>query len=94
MKFVFLTDGAPRVLTVGKTKVLFKKTTPKNLSYQSDLCMLVVQALKEIKQGYVTAEEQVKIIELLKKEEYKKLKHDIAIAPQWIAVIMAQALPK
>jgi len=94
MKVVYLTDGSPRVLTIGKAKVTFKKTTPRNLSFLSELSMLVVQALKEIGQGKVTDEEKAKIIDLLRREEYQKLKHDISIAPQWIAEIMSEALPK
>jgi len=94
MKVVYLTDGSPRVLTIGKAKVLFKRTSPKNLSFKSELSILVVQALKEIGQGNITAEEKAKIIQLLHQEEYQKLKYDISIAPQWIAEIMTEALPK
>ena len=56
--------------------------------------MLVVQALKEIGNGLVTEDEIEKVITLLKKVEYGELKHDIAVAPQWIAEIMAKALPR
>jgi hypothetical protein len=94
MKVVYLTDGSSRVLTIGKAKVLFKRTTAKNLSFTSELSMLVVQALKQIGHGNVTAEEIAKVIKLLRQEEYQKLKNDISIAPQWIAEIMTEALPK
>ena len=53
---------------------------------------MVVQALKEMGKGKATDQELQKINELLKKEDNKDLKHDIALAPQWIAEIMAQAL--
>jgi hypothetical protein len=53
---------------------------------------LVVQALKEIGNGKVTAEEEQKIVALLKKEDEKDLKHDIALAPVWIQKIMRKAL--
>jgi hypothetical protein len=92
MKLVYLTDAAPRKMRIGKATILFKRTTAKNLSYQSELCMLVVQALKEIGIGKVRKEEENKIIGLLKKVDYSQLKHDIGIAPQWIAEIMAKAL--
>lgn len=94
MKIVYLTDATARKIKIGNTEIVFKRTTAKNLSYKSELCMLVVQALKEIGKDLVTEEEGHKIVELLKQEEYKKLKNDIAIAPQWIAEIMAKALPK
>ena len=94
MKLVYLTDAAPRKMRIGKATILFKRTTAKNLSYQNELSMLVVQALKEIGNGKVTEEEKNKIIKLLEKVDYSELKHDIGIAPQWIAEIMAKALKK
>lgn len=92
MNFVYLTDGEPRKIKVGEATITFKRTAPKNLSYKNQMCMLVVQALKEIGNGKVTETEKVKVVELLKQVEYSELKHDIALAPQWIAEIMAQAL--
>ena len=53
---------------------------------------LVILALKEIGNGYVTIEEEKKILSLLKKEDVKLLEHDIKLAPEWIRVIMRKAL--
>lgn len=53
---------------------------------------LAIQALKEIGNGKVRQEEMAKIIDLLKKEDTKDLKHDISLAPVWIQKIMKQAL--
>jgi predicted transcriptional regulator of viral defense system len=94
IKPVYLTNATPRKIKIGNTEVVFKRTTVKNLSFKSELCMLVVQALREIGRGKVTDEEENVIIKKLEKVEYTKLKHDIAIAPQWMAEIMAKALPK
>jgi hypothetical protein len=93
MNIVLLTDGSPRVIKVGKRKIKLKKTTPKNLLAKGKISRLVIQALKEIGNGKVTAEEENKIITLLKKEEEKNLKHDIALAPVWVQKIMKRALP-
>ena len=92
MNIVLLTDGSPREIRVGKRKIKFKKTTPKNLLAKGKISRLVIQALKEIGNGKVTAEEEKKIIDLLKKEEVKDLKHDIALAPVWVQKIMIKAL--
>lgn len=92
MNIVLLTDGSPREIKVGKRKIKFKKTTPKNLLAKGKISRLVIQALKEIGNGKVTAEEENKIIELLKKEDAKDLKHDIALAPVWVQKIMKRAL--
>ena len=92
MNIVLLTDGSPRVIKVGKRTIKFKKTTPKNLLAKGKISRLVIQALKEIGNGKVTAEEENKIIDLLKKEEEKDLKHDIALAPVWVQKIMMKAV--
>lgn len=92
MNIVLLTDGSPREIRVGKRKIKFKKTTPKNLLAKGKISRLVIQALKEIGNGKVTMEEELKIVDLLKKEDEKDLKHDIALAPVWIQKIMRKAL--
>lgn len=92
MNIVLLTDGSPREIKVGKRKIKFKKTTPKNLMAKGKISRLVIQALKEIGNGKVNETEEKKIFELLKKEDVKDLKHDIALAPVWIQKIMKRAL--
>ena len=92
MNIVLLTDGSPREIKVGKRTIKFKKTTPKNLLAKGKISRLAIQALKEIGNGKVRQEEEQKILDLLKKEDEKDLKHDIALAPVWIQKIMNKAL--
>ena len=92
MNIVLLTDGSPREIKVGKRKIKFKKTTPKNLMAKGKISRLAIQALKEIGNGKVSMEEEKKIIDLLKREDIKDLKHDISLAPVWIQKIMKKAL--
>jgi len=92
VNIVLLTDGSPRVIKVGKRTIRLKRTSPKNLMAKGKISRLVIQALKEIGNGKVTVEEERKIRDLLKKEDQKNLKHDIALAPEWIQKIMKEAL--
>ena len=92
LKLVYYTDGKARTLKVGNRTIQFRKTTPRKLALKGKISRLVVQALGEIGNGKIKEDEEQKIIDLLKKEEIKALKHDIALAPQWMAEIMAQAL--
>ena len=92
MNIVLLTDGSPREIRVGKRKIKFKKTTPKNLLAKGKISRLVIQALKEIGNGKVTEVEERKILDMLGKEDEKDLRHDIALAPVWIQKIMKKAL--
>ncbi len=92
LRIVYLTDGSPRTIKIGNRTIQFKKTTPKNLALKGKISKLVVQALKEIGKDKATSHELEKIQNLLLKEDKQDLKHDIALAPQWIAEIMAKAL--
>lgn len=92
MNLVYLTDGAPRKITIGKQSIKLKKTTPKNLLAKGRFSGLVIQALREIGQHEITESEKFKIIEILKQEDKKKLKHDIQLAPIWIRKIMLKAV--
>lgn len=92
LKLIYLTDGSPRKIKIGKRTIQFKKTTPKSLALKGEISKLVVQALKEIGKTKATKNEIDKIQNLLKKEDRKRLKHDIALAPQWIAEIMNKVI--
>lgn len=92
LKLIYLTDGAPREIQIGKRTIKLKRTTPKNLLAKGKISSLVIQALREVGQKGVTDELEQKIIDLLKKEERKELEHDIPLAPVWIRKIMQKAL--
>ena len=92
MNVVYLTDGTARKISLGKRKIIFKKTTPKNLSAIGSISKLVIQALKEIGKDKVTEDEIKIILEHLQKEDPYRLEHDIKLAPEWIRIIMRKAL--
>lgn len=75
MNIVLLTDGSPREIKVGKRKIKFKKTTPKNLLAKGKISQLVIQALKEIGNGKVREDEEKKIIDLLMEITVKVYQH-------------------
>ena len=92
MRVVYLTDGAARIVRVGKQTINFKRTTPKNLAAQGHISSLVIQALKTIGKSKVDESELKKIIAHLKKEKRENILHDSKLAPAWVAVIMKKAL--
>lgn len=89
---VYLTDGTARTINLGRKKIIFKKTAPKNLATIGKTSSLVIQALREIGKDKVMEKEIHIILELLKKEEPYRLEHDIKLAPEWIRIIMRKAL--
>lgn len=78
-KLVYLTDGVQRLLTIGKVKVKFKATTPKKLSLKGNISRLVILALDEMDTTQIDAAQKARLRELLKKEEPRKLKHDLSL---------------
>jgi hypothetical protein len=92
MNPVYLTDGAARRINIGKRKIIFKKTSPKNLSAIGKISSLAIQALKEIGKEKVTENQKRILLNQLRKEEHYRLKHDIRLAPEWIRKIMREAL--
>lgn len=88
MNIVFLTDGAPRSIVVGKRTIKFKRTSPKNLAVKGEITSLIIQALKEIGKDNVTAAQLEKIKIHLKKEKQVIIQHDAKLAPVWISKIM------
>lgn len=91
---VYLTDGAARKIDLGKRKIIFKKTSPKNLSAIGQISSLVIQAAREIGKDHISENEKQTIIDHLKNEDPYRLEHDIKLAPEWIRIIMRQALKK
>lgn len=91
LNVVFLTDGAPRTIKVGKRTISLKKTTPKNLMAKGRISSLAIQALRDIGKDGLTEDLEKKIIEELRNEEVKNLNHDMDLAPEWIRNVMKKA---
>jgi len=94
MRYVFLTDGAARVLKIAGIHVQFQKTIAKNLSFKGKITILVVFALKEIGKGNVHQHELQIINELLLHESKATIIHDSKLAANWIAEILLNSLNK
>ncbi|MDB5038861.1 MAG: hypothetical protein JWQ35_2389 [Bacteriovoracaceae bacterium] len=91
-KIVFLTEGAPKTIEFGKMKIMFKKTTPKNMALANSVSGHVVQAFKFIGKENITTG----LISHLKKRlgtaEKRRLKKDASLAPAWITKIILREL--
>lgn len=83
---VFITNGSPRKINIGRKKdILFKHSdNAHNFEYKSKEMQLVVAALKEIGKGLATEEELTIIKEIVDRVPENQFKHDLALAPNWI----------
>lgn len=93
MNVVYLTDGSPRKVQVGKQKITFKKTSPKNLATKHSLTSLIIQALREFGEGNVEPEHLIQIKEIIKKSnESNMVRENIRYAPAWIQKLIFNIL--
>ncbi len=92
LKAVYLTDGAPRSIRVGKRTITLKKASPKNLNAKGKISGLAIQALKTIGKKNVTDKELQKLKSILKQEEKENLLNDAKLAPAWITKILMSAI--
>jgi len=92
LKAVYLTDGAARVVKIGKRTITFKKASPKNLLAKGEISGLAIQALKSIGKNNAEEELLVKIKSILKKENKENIILDAKLAPAWINKILMSTI--
>lgn len=85
MKMVFLTNGTKKNISIGKSSIVFQPTTSKKLAMVGSISSLLFLGLEELDLNQLSESEIKKIISLLKKEDAKKLKHDLKLAPAKIS---------
>lgn len=90
MNAVYITDGSSRVINVGKRKITFRRSVPKNFAYKGKLMSLLVQALKSIGKENVTSQD-IQIIRGLLQEhqEESTIQEDLSLAPAWMNKILS-----
>lgn len=83
---VYLTDGSPRRISIGKGHgIVFKHTSElKALSFRSDLMMRIVAAMRAIGEGKITDEQKRILKEHIKNVSEKDYNEDIKLAPAWV----------
>jgi hypothetical protein len=88
LNVVYLTDGTPRNIKVGKGSICFIKTTPKKLLPKGDISRLAIQALDALKPENVSENMVTHLKNILKKETKENIRHDFSLAPAWIRQLL------
>ena len=88
MNMVYLTNGAPRKIKVGKQKITFKAAVAKKFATKGEISTLIIQALQELGQKGVDNKIKDQLRAILSAEDPKILKHDLKFAPAWIAKLL------
>ena len=87
-KIVYLTDGRPRTVQIGKRQITLNQTTPRNMATAGKISGLVIQALRHLGGRHVDAATIEAVKKRLSAADRKRLLTDIRHAPAWIAEII------
>lgn len=79
-RLVYLTDGHPRKLKIGKITVEFKSTTPKKMALSESISGHLILALEELNLQNMELDKENKILKLLQKENRHILENDLRLA--------------
>ena len=90
MKVIFLTDGSPRRIHLGKLQIILKRTTPRNMVTAGKVSGLVIQAFRHLGQGHVDDNILNALRHRLSAADKRQLLKDFRFAPGWIARLMRQ----
>ncbi|MGH7951111.1 MAG: DUF6088 family protein [Limisphaerales bacterium] len=90
MKVVFLTDGSPRRIQLGKLQIILKRTTPRNMVTAGKISGLVIQALRYLGQRHMNGHVLANLRQRLKPADKRQLLKDFRYASAWIARFMQQ----
>ena len=80
-RLVYLTDGHPRKLKIGKASVEFKATTPKKMSLSGKISGPLILALESLELDKIDPHTEKRIIHLLQLENQALLTQDLKLAP-------------
>lgn len=89
-KVVYLTNGNPKRIQVGRSTIVFKKTTHKQLAVQPETIFLAIQALIALRDQAEDPEIIRQLTEVLGVEKPADIRNGARLAPQRIGRILYQ----
>jgi hypothetical protein len=89
-RIVYLTDGTPRQVRIGRQRIVLRRTTPRNMATAGRISGLVIQALRHLGQRHVDRSVIQKLRARLDAKDRARLLADISLAPVWIGELMRQ----
>lgn len=91
-KVVFLTEGSPKTIKIGKMEIEFRRTTPRNVAMTGTHAGLILQALRYIGKKQIDSKMEKNIKKRLESLDPKELKKAYTYAPAWIKEYFNQLL--
>jgi Family of unknown function (DUF6088) len=93
LKAIYMTNGTPRTLKIGKRTIEFQRKSTKIMDIKSDLLLLIVVALQELGKDNISLEIKVKLREIITKETKKDIfLKELHKVPVWISTLIMDIL--
>ena len=89
-KVVYLTNGNPKRIQVGRSTIVFKKTTHKQLAVQPETVFLAIQALIALRDQADDPDIVCQLTEVVTMEKPEDIREGARLAPQRIGRILYQ----
>lgn len=89
-RIVYLTDGTPRQVRIGRQQIVLRRTTPRNMATAGRVSGLVIQAMRHLGQRNVGRTEIAVLRKRLGPGDRAQLLKDAALAPAWIGALMRE----
>ncbi len=93
-KVVFLTDGSPRRIKIGKGSITFKSTTPKKLATKNELVFLASQALMAMDKDAFTEKIFVHLLKVLSNQPPEDIREGARLSPGKVAATLYKLADK
>jgi hypothetical protein len=93
-KIVFLTDGPPRRVKLGRREIVLKRTTPRNMATAGRKSGTVIQALRHLGQRHVDEKTLAIVDRQLNPTDRARLHKDLRYAPAWVADLLRRLSPE
>ncbi len=89
-RIVYLTDGTPRQVQIGRQRIVLRRTTPRNMATAGRISGLVIQALRYLGRRHVDGAVIRKLRARLNAKDRARLLEDVTLAPVWIGELMRE----
>ncbi|HMG68695.1 MAG TPA: DUF6088 family protein [Chitinophagaceae bacterium] len=93
-KVVFLTDGSPRKIKIGKGSITFKSTTPKKLAAKNELVFLASQALMALDKDGLTEKVFDHLVKVLSHQPPEDIREGARLSPGKVAATLYKVADK
>lgn len=93
-KYIYLTDGASRIVKAGPLRIALRRTSPKNMATAGRFSGLLIQAFKSLGPGHIDRFHLAHLKKNMPAKELQGLLLDLDSAPKWMRPLFQELAGK